>query len=97
MSNRASRLGTMPRPALDRWRSPVADCIVTDPARLAFIFRTYPEGDHGRPGILCVQARSDTQKIRKTDGDRDATNEDADEYVPDLEPETVALSKKRTM
>ena len=90
MSNRASRIGTMPRPALDRWRSPVADCIVTDPARLAFIFRTYPESDQGRPGILCVQARSDTQKIRKTDADRDPANEGADEYTSDVEPETVA-------
>jgi len=49
MGNQAARSGTMPRPALDRWRSPVADCIVTDPARLACegMYAVINKGDVG--------------------------------------------------
>ena len=81
----------MPRPALDRWRSPVADCIVTDPARLAFIFSRYPESEQGRPGILCVQARSDTQKIRKTDADRNVPDGGEDTERTSVEDEEVVM------
>ena len=64
---------------------------MTDPARLAFIFRTYPESDQGRPGILGVQARSDTQKIRKTDADRNVPDDDEDTECTSFEDEEVVM------
>lgn len=77
MGNRASWNGVLSKPALERWRSPVADCIVTDPARLAWILKTYPESDQVRPGILHRDARG--TKIRKTDADIEPVLEDCRE------------------
>jgi hypothetical protein len=37
----------------------IAELIVTDPARLQWIFQTYPESDRGRPGILHHGDRDD--------------------------------------
>jgi hypothetical protein len=52
---------------LELWRTPVMDCIVTDPARLAFIFSRYPETEQGRPGIIVAPGTGSKLKIRNTD------------------------------
>lgn len=64
MGNRATRNPLRNKEALRLWNSVLADCLVMDPARLRWIFETYPESDCGRP-LLFAPPTACRKKKRK--------------------------------
>lgn len=63
---------------LSLWSGVLADCLVTDPARLEWIFTTYPLSNQGRPLLFAPPTSSRKKKHR--DAPRPS-----DEEIPESE------------
>lgn len=63
MGNRATRRGTMHPAALQVWKHPLLELVVSD-ERLKWILANYPPTDQGRPGIIHCEPQRKARRAR---------------------------------